>query len=142
MNVKDGNIKFISDIPTEAYYVWIDKDRMAQVLDNIISNAIKYSPDGGKITCKVEKQIQQITVSVQDEGIGIEYDKLDKIFDRFYRVDKARTRQLGGTGLGLAITRELVEAHYGRIWVNSIEGKGTTIYFTLPLINERRRREA
>jgi len=140
MNVKDGKIKFIRDIPTEAYYVWIDKDRMAQVLDNIISNAIKYSPDGGKITCKVEKQIQQIIVSVQDEGIGIEYDKLDKIFDRFYRVDKARTRQLGGTGLGLAITRELVEAHYGRIWVESTEGKGTTMYFTLPLINERRRR--
>jgi len=140
MNVKDGNIAFVRDIPSASYYVWIDTDRMTQVLDNIISNAIKYSPDGGKVTCRVEKHIRQIFVSVSDEGIGIEYDKLDKIFDRFYRVDKARTRQLGGTGLGLAITRELVEAHYGRIWVNSIEGKGTTIYFTLPLINERRRR--
>lgn len=142
MNEKDGNITFVREIPNASYFVWIDKDQMTQILDNIISNAIKYSPDGGKITCKVQLQIRQIVISVKDEGIGIEYDKLDKIFDRFYRVDKARTRKLGGTGLGLAITRELVEAHYGRIWVNSIEGKGTTIYFTLPLINERRRREA
>ncbi len=141
MNVKDGKIEFVREIPSESYYVWIDKDRMTQILDNIISNAVKYSPDGGRITCKVEKHIRQIVISVSDEGIGIEYDKLDKVFDRFYRVDKARTRQLGGTGLGLAITRELVEAHYGRIWVNSVEGKGTTIYFTLPLINGKRRRE-
>jgi len=141
MNVKDEKIKFIREIPNENFYVWIDKDRMIQVLDNIISNAVKYSPDGGKITCKVKRQIRQIVVSIKDEGIGIEYDKIDKIFDRFYRVDKARTRQLGGTGLGLAITRELVEAHYGRIWANSKEGKGTTIYFTLPLISEKRRRE-
>ena len=142
MNEKDGNIEFRRVIPKTDLDVWIDKDRMTQVLDNIISNAIKYSPDGGTITCKVEKRIGQIVVSVKDEGIGIEYEKLDKIFDRFYRVDKARTRQLGGTGLGLAITRELVEAHYGKIWANSIEGKGTTIYFTLPLIKNKRRHES
>lgn len=142
MQEKDGNVEFRRIIPNNSFYVWIDKDRMTQVLDNIISNAVKYSPDGGTITCKVEKKIGQIVVSIEDEGIGIEYDKLDKIFDRFYRVDKARTRKLGGTGLGLAITRELVEAHYGKIWANSVEGKGTTIYFTLPLINYKRRREA
>lgn len=141
MNTKDGNIHFERNIPSQAFTVWIDKDRMTQVLDNIISNAVKYSPDGGKITCKVERQIRQIIVSVKDEGIGIEYDQLDKIFDRFYRVDRARTRELGGTGLGLAITRELIEAHYGRIWAHSIEGKGSTIYFTLPLMNEKRRRD-
>lgn len=140
MNAKDGNVTFKRQIPNQPFHVWIDKDRMTQVLDNIISNAVKYSPDGGTITCKVERQIRQIVISVKDEGIGIEYDKLDKIFDRFYRVDKARTRQVGGTGLGLAITRELVEAHYGRIWASSIEGKGTTVYFTLPLVNNRRRR--
>ncbi|MBO1004144.1 cell wall metabolism sensor histidine kinase WalK [Pseudogracilibacillus auburnensis] len=141
MNVKDEKINFNRQIPNKSFHVWIDKDRLTQVLDNIISNAVKYSPDGGTITLKIERHIRQIVVSVRDEGIGIEYDKLDKIFDRFYRVDKARTRQLGGTGLGLAITRELVEAHYGRIWANSKEGKGTTIYFTLPLINHKRRRE-
>ena len=141
MNTKDGNVIFKREIPKRDFPVWIDKDRMIQVLDNILSNAVKYSPDGGKITCKIERQIRQVIISVKDEGIGIEYDQLDKIFDRFYRVDRARTRELGGTGLGLAITRELIEAHYGRIWANSIEGKGTTIHFTLPLINEKRRRD-
>lgn len=141
MNIKEEQkITFERNIPDEEFYVWIDRDRLTQVLDNIISNAIKYSPNGGKITFKIEKRIRQILVSVKDEGIGIEYDQLDKIFDRFYRVDKARTRELGGTGLGLAITRELVEAHYGRIWANSKVGEGTTIYFTLPLMNEMRRR--
>src|SRR5699024_7815782 len=142
MNEKEGNIEFNRIIPKNSLDVWIDKDRMIQVFDNIISNAIKYSPNGGTITCKVEKQIGQILVTIKDEGIGIEYEKLDKIFDRFYRADKARTRQLGGTGLGLAITRELVEAHYGQIWANSIEGKGTTIFITLPLIKKKRRRES
>jgi len=140
MNVKDEKITFIRQIPKEQFNVRIDKDRMTQVLDNIISNAVKYSPDGGKITCKLEKQYRQIVVSIRDEGIGIEYDQIDKVFDRFYRIDKARTRQLGGTGLGLAITRELVEAHYGKIWVDSVVGKGTTIYFTLPLMNEQGRK--
>jgi len=141
MNIKDKQqITFNRDIAEDSYYVWVDRDSLTQVLDNIISNAIKYSPNGGTITFKLEKRLRQIVVSVKDEGIGIEYDQLDKIFDRFYRVDQARTRELGGTGLGLAITRELVEAHYGRIWANSKEGEGTTIYFTLPLMNEMRRR--
>lgn len=142
MNVKEADIVFKRDIPKASYYVWVDKDRLTQVLDNIISNAIKYSPDGGRITFRLEKQIRQIVVSVRDEGIGIEYDKLDKIFDRFYRVDRARTRNLGGTGLGLAITQELVDAHYGQIWAQSKENEGTTIFFTLPLMNNKRRRNA
>lgn len=141
MKEKSGKITFVRDFPKEEIFVWIDPDRMTQVLDNIISNAVKYSPDGGTITCKIEKRMKQIIVSIEDEGIGIEYDQLDKIFDRFHRVDKARTRQLGGTGLGLAITRELIDAHDGRIWVDSIVGKGTTIHFTLPLIDESRRKE-
>lgn len=139
MNIAETNIHFKREIPKTSYYTYIDQDRLTQVLDNIISNAIKYSPNGGKITFKIEKQIRQIVVSVRDEGIGIEYDKLDKIFDRFYRVDRARTRNLGGTGLGLAITQELVDAHYGRIWAQSKENAGTTIYFTLPLMNNKRR---
>ncbi len=140
MNLKEEQgIVFERKIADEAYYVWADRDRLTQVLDNIISNAIKYSPNGGTITFKLRKKYRQIVISIKDEGIGIEYDQLDNIFDRFYRVDKARTRELGGTGLGLAITRELVEAHYGQIWANSKEGEGTTIYFTLPLMNEMRR---
>lgn len=141
MNLKDAEIVLNRDIPNETTYVWIDKDKMTQVLDNIISNAVKYSPDGGMINFKLEKSRRQIIVSIEDNGIGMAYDKLDKIFDRFYRADKARTREMGGTGLGLAITQEIVEAHYGKIWVDSKEGKGTTIYFSLPLMNEMRRRQ-
>src|SRR5699024_10328440 len=138
MNAKDSNIHFIKEVPEGEFTVWIDPDRMTQVLDNIISNAIKYSPDGGNITVQLRHQMTQIVVSVRDEGIGIAYDKLEKIFDRFYRVDKARTRKFGGTGLGLAITQELIELHYGEIWARSIEGKGTVISFTLPLVQGKR----
>lgn len=127
------------ELPNKNYQVWIDKDKMTQVLDNIISNAIKYSPEGGKIVLRVENKRHYLLISVQDEGMGIPYDRLEKIFDRFYRADRARTRKLGGTGLGLAITKELVEAHHGRIWAKSREGHGTTIYFTLPLIKRKRR---
>src|SRR5690625_2757878 len=133
-------ITFTRDIPNESFTVWIDTDKMTQVLDNIISNAIKYSPEGGEITFRIIKRNYQMQVSVIDEGMGIPYDRLDKIFERFYRADKARTRKLGGTGLGLAITKELVEAHHGAIWAKSREGKGTTIFFTLPLMNRMRRR--
>src|SRR5699024_11202930 len=100
---KGSKIQFIRQIPDDSYIVWMDRDRMTQVVDNIISNAVKYSPEGGNITLKVEKRMSEIVVSVRDEGIGIAQDKLEKIFNRFYRADKARTRQLGGTGLGLAI---------------------------------------
>lgn len=129
----------IREIPKGPFFVWMDKDRMTQVLDNIISNAIKYSPEGGAVRLKVEKKRYQLLISVEDQGIGISYDKLERVFERFYRADKARTRKLGGTGLGLAITKELVEAHHGTIWANSKEGKGTTIFFTLPLMNKKRR---
>jgi len=126
-------------LPEGPFFVWIDRDKMTQVLDNIISNAIKYSPGGGVIEFKAAKLRQQLLVSIRDEGLGIDYDKTDKIFERFYRTDKARTRKLGGTGLGLAISKEIVEAHYGRIWAESELGKGTTILFTLPLMNTKRR---
>lgn len=138
MNVTE-DITIERNVPKSGtYYVWLDEDKMTQVLDNIISNAIKYSPEGGTISCKVERLGYQLLISIKDEGLGIPYDRLNKVFDRFYRVDQARTRKLGGSGLGLAITKELVEAHYGTIWAESVEGKGTTILFTLPLMKERR----
>lgn len=136
---KPERIEFLRQIPKDRSLVWMDKDKMTQVLDNIITNAIKYSPDGGKITLKLEIKRLYLLVSIQDEGMGIAYDKLEKIFERFYRADKARNRKLGGTGLGLAITKELVEAHHGKIWAKSKEGKGTTILFTLPLMSKKRR---
>lgn len=130
-------------LPQSKLFVWMDEDKITQILDNILSNAIKYSPEGGTISCRVEKlddKNREIIISIKDEGLGIPYERLDKIFERFYRSDRARTRKLGGSGLGLAITKELVEAHYGRIWADSIEGKGTTIFFTLPLMNRKRGR--
>ncbi|WP_010531300.1 cell wall metabolism sensor histidine kinase WalK [Lentibacillus jeotgali] len=138
MNVSE-KIELQRDLPNEKMYVWLDKDKMIQVLDNIISNAIKYSPEGGTIRFKAAKQKGQLLVTFSDQGPGIPYDKVDKVFDRFYRADKARSRKLGGTGLGLAIAKEIVESHHGSIWAKSKEGKGTTILFTLPLVNKKRR---
>ncbi|WLR55161.1 cell wall metabolism sensor histidine kinase WalK [Mesobacillus subterraneus] len=129
---KEQNVSFKREITDDAIFVEIDEDKITQVLDNIISNAMKYSPEGGTITFKVKELDDQIVASISDEGVGIPKDNLDKIFDRFYRVDKARTRKLGGTGLGLAIAREMVNAHGGRIWAESVEGRGTTVQFTLP----------
>lgn len=129
---KELNVSFKREITENAIFVEIDEDKITQVLDNIISNAMKYSPEGGTITFRVRELDDQIVTSISDEGVGIPKDNLDKIFDRFYRVDKARTRKLGGTGLGLAIAKEMVNAHGGRIWAESVEGKGTTVQFTLP----------
>jgi two-component system sensor histidine kinase VicK len=129
---KNQNVTFVRKLPKTSIFVEIDEDKVTQVLYNIISNAMKYSPEGGRIVFKVKEKDTEIVVSISDEGVGIPKNNLDKIFDRFYRVDKARTRKLGGTGLGLAIAKEMVTAHGGRIWATSVEGKGTTIYFTLP----------
>lgn len=129
---KNQNVKFQRNLLDYPVYLEIDEDKLTQVLDNIISNALKYSPEGGKITFTMTEELGQIVISVSDEGVGIPKDKLDKIFERFYRVDKARTRKLGGTGLGLAIAKEMIEAHGGRIWAESTEGLGTTVYFSLP----------
>ncbi|PWU70060.1 cell wall metabolism sensor histidine kinase WalK [Gracilibacillus dipsosauri] len=124
--------------PKEQIKTRIDQDKITQVIDNIMSNAIKYSPEGGKITFQLAKEQNRVKFSIKDQGLGIAREKVDKIFDRFYRVDKARSRELGGTGLGLAISKEIIEAHHGHIWATSKEGQGTTIYFTLPLKNRKR----
>ena len=133
---KLGNVTFCRELPNLPLFVEMDEDKLTQVLDNIISNALKYSPEGGQVTFKVEEQEANILVSVTDQGVGIPKGNLSKVFERFYRVDKARTRKLGGTGLGLAIAKEMVKAHDGDIWAESTEGKGTTIYFTLPYDRE------
>jgi signal transduction histidine kinase len=117
------------DIP----YVRVDRDRIEQVLVNLLDNAIKYSRPGGKIIINLaEVERSQVKVSVQDEGIGISAGELARIGERFYRADKARSRAEGGSGLGLAIARSLVEAHGGQLWLESEEGQGTVVNFTLP----------
>ncbi|ASF41363.1 cell wall metabolism sensor histidine kinase WalK [Halobacillus halophilus] len=136
---KDENMEFERNLPKKNMYVWMDKDKLTQVLDNVISNAVKYSPEGGTIRFDAYSTRKQLRVSVTDEGIGMPADTVDKIFDRFYRVDKSRAREMGGTGLGLAIAREMIEAHHGKIWAESKEGKGTSVHFTLPLMSQKRR---
>lgn len=131
---KQQNVTFERKLPDHSAFVEIDEDKLTQVLDNIISNALKYSPEGGKVTFSIEEKDEFIVVSVSDQGVGIPKENIDQIFERFYRVDKARTRKLGGTGLGLAIAKEMVEAHGGKIWAASTEGKGTTISFSLPYV--------
>ncbi|KAA0566072.1 cell wall metabolism sensor histidine kinase WalK [Bacillus sp. CH30_1T] len=129
---KNVNVTFNRFLPDKAMFVEVDQDKITQVLDNIISNALKYSPEGGTITFKTIEKNGYIEISVSDQGLGIPKENLEKIFERFYRVDKARTRQMGGTGLGLAIAKEMISAHGGDVWATSTEGKGTTITFTLP----------
>ncbi|QCR34309.1 cell wall metabolism sensor histidine kinase WalK [Lysinibacillus sp. SGAir0095] len=129
---KSQNVKFDRYIPDTSYFVEADTDKLTQVIDNIISNALKYSPDGGNIRFGFTVQENMLKVMVSDDGMGIPKENVTKIFDRFYRVDRARSRAMGGTGLGLAIAKEMIEAHGGKIWAESEEGVGTTIFFTLP----------
>ncbi|MDM5201562.1 cell wall metabolism sensor histidine kinase WalK [Fictibacillus enclensis] len=127
------HLRFIRNLPERKIMVQIDTDKMTQVVDNVISNAIKYSPEGGTISISASLHGRKIKVSISDQGVGIPKNNVSKIFDRFFRVDRARSRDLGGTGLGLAITKEIVLAHGGDIWAESEWGQGTTIHFTLPL---------
>ncbi|WGT37453.1 cell wall metabolism sensor histidine kinase WalK [Lysinibacillus sp. 1 U-2021] len=129
---KSDKVHFKRLFPETSFYVEIDTDKITQVIDNIISNAIKYSPDGGNIRFGFTGQDDMLKVMISDDGMGIPKENVGRIFDRFYRVDRARARSMGGTGLGLAIAREMIEAHGGKIWAESEEGQGTTIFFTLP----------
>lgn len=129
---KSDKVQFARLFLETSFYVEIDTDKVTQVIDNIISNAIKYSPDGGNIRFGFTGQGDMLKVMISDDGMGIPKENVGRIFDRFYRVDRARARSMGGTGLGLAIAREMIEAHGGKIWAESEEGQGTTIFFTLP----------
>ncbi|EON70892.1 cell wall metabolism sensor histidine kinase WalK [Lysinibacillus sphaericus] len=129
---KSDKVVFERLFPEASYYVEFDTDKVTQVIDNIISNAIKYSPDGGNVRFGFTVQGNMLKVMISDDGMGIPKENVGRIFDRFYRVDRARARSMGGTGLGLAIAQEMIEAHGGKIWAESDEGHGTTIFFTLP----------
>ncbi|QBP42897.1 cell wall metabolism sensor histidine kinase WalK [Paenisporosarcina antarctica] len=129
---KSQQVQFQRLLPESQFFVEIDTDKLTQVIDNIISNALKYSPDGGNIRFGIIVQDGFIKAMISDDGMGIPKDNVERIFDRFYRVDRARARSMGGSGLGLAIAREMIEAHGGAIWAESEEGHGTTIFFTLP----------
>ncbi|MFQ6014460.1 MAG: ATP-binding protein [Anaerolineae bacterium] len=117
--------------------VWGDRDRIEEILLNVVDNAVKYSPEGGTIVIEVKQQDSRIAVSVTDSGIGIPPNELGKIFDKFYRVDSGDAQETYGHGLGLYISKKLVEAHGGQMWVESIVSQGSKFTFTLPLAYRR-----
>lgn len=120
------------EIPKVQIWVELDTSKFTQVIDNIMNNAIKYSPDGGVVTARMIDNQKEVVLSITDQGLGIPKKDLGHIFDRFFRVDKARSRAQGGTGLGLAISKEIIERFGGRIWVESAEGRGSTFSISLP----------
>ena len=112
--------------------VKIDSQRLEQVLVNLIHNAVKFTRPGGEVALGAEAGMGEVRFAVRDTGIGIPLEDVQRIFERFYRVDKSRTGS--GTGLGLSIAKHIVEAHNGKIWAESIEGRGSTFYFSIPLV--------
>ncbi|MDQ3814686.1 MAG: cell wall metabolism sensor histidine kinase WalK, partial [Armatimonadota bacterium] len=110
-----------------------DEDKFDQMLTNLVSNAIKYSPAGGDVIIEFNSDDSMITVAVRDQGIGIPPDKLGRVFEKFERIDTADTRQAGGTGIGLFLVKHLVEHHAGKIWVESELGKGSSFIFEVPI---------
>jgi histidine kinase len=122
-------------IAVDTGWVWGDSDRLHQVLLNLLSNALQYTPAGGRVTVRTYNERDRVCIAVQDTGIGIAPEHLGHIFARFYRVDKSRSRRAGGTGIGLTITKHLIEAHGGNIAVASAPDLGSTFTIALPMIS-------
>ena len=127
----EKNIKLSLDSNFDSFFVLADKEKINQVLVNLISNSIKYGKEGGIIIIKIEKKEKNSLIHVVDDGIGISSENITRVFERFYRVDKGRSRSQGGTGLGLAIVKHIIEAHEQKINISSQVNKGTAISFTL-----------
>jgi len=126
-------VRMVVEVAGSVPLVRGDGERLGQALLNILHNAVKFSPAGGEVVVRVVADEQEVVVTVQDHGQGIPPAALTRVFERFYKGDRARTRGVGGTGLGLSIARHVVEAHGGRIWADSEEGSGSTFGFTVPL---------
>lgn len=129
-----GNISLILDLSDQLPTVLADAGRMHQVVTNLLHNAIKFTLPGGEVRIEATVESGEVVVGIHDTGVGIAKKDLPRIFERFYKSDRARTRSAGGTGLGLAIARHIVQAHGGRIWAKSKEGKGSSFYFSLPVV--------
>jgi two-component system sensor histidine kinase VicK len=135
--LQQRGIQIVIHIEPGINRIVLDRDKIDQVLDNLVSNAIKYTADEGSIQIVAQPLNREfLEISVQDTGVGIPKKDLDRIFERFYRVDKARSRNMGGTGLGLSIAREIIKAHGGTITLDSEYGQGTRVSFTLPIQTE------
>jgi signal transduction histidine kinase len=128
-----GRHRLLLDFPQDIPIVDADPQRIAQVLRNLLDNAVKYSPDGGLIVVRGEVREDEIVISVADQGVGIAPEDLNRLFEKFFRVKSGLGRHVVGSGLGLPISRTIVESHGGRIWAESMVRQGTTLYFTLPL---------
>lgn len=130
--MKEKRIQLAIEIPEKISSCLADKTQLGRVLTNLLGNAIKFTPEKGNISIKAKEEKNFLQIDVQDSGIGISEGSLIKIFDEFYRDDNAINQKIKGTGLGLSLVKLIVEAHKGKIWVNSKLGKGTTFSFTLP----------
>jgi two-component system phosphate regulon sensor histidine kinase PhoR len=134
----EKNLHISVNLPQHTPDIAADRRRLAEVLQNLLDNAMQYTPSGGQVMVSVSSDDSEVTFTVSDNGIGIPQADQPRIFERFYRVDIARSREVGGTGLGLAIAKHLVEVHGGRIWVESEVGQGSQFYFTVPLYDPER----
>ncbi len=141
MEVQLTQHRFVHDFPPDPLVATVDAKRIEQVLRNLRSNAVKYSPEGGTITVQGRGSERHVLVSVSDEGIGIPSQDLERVFERFYRVENKVAQRVRGAGLGLPVCWGIVEAHSGRIWVESTLGEGSTFYFTLKRGQGRERHE-
>ncbi len=126
-----AGLQLIVELPPDLPPVLADTERIQQVVTNLVHNAIKFTPPGGEVTITAEASEEEVTVSVRDTGVGIPVEALPRIFERFYKAKTTRARSGGGTGLGLAIAKHIVQSHGGRIWAESVEGQGSTLYFSL-----------
>ncbi|MDP2931062.1 MAG: ATP-binding protein [Chloroflexota bacterium] len=131
------NVSLALEAPDSLVPVFVDPDRIEQVMRNLLSNAFRYTPEGGRVTLRLVTDSEGVVASVTDTGTGIPSEDLPHVFERFYRVDRSRTRRTGGSGLGLAIVKQLVEAQGGRVWATSQVGKGTTFFFRLPTVSSQ-----
>ncbi|MFA5256247.1 MAG: ATP-binding protein, partial [Candidatus Omnitrophota bacterium] len=131
-SARDKSLSIKLDIPADFPKVLGDHKRLLQVLLNLLDNAVKYTPENGSIIVSAASNRETAQIDISDTGIGISERDLPRIFERFYRVDKARSRELGGTGLGLSIVKHIVQAHNGQVWVKSTLGRGSTFSFTIP----------
>ena len=129
---KDKKISIIKKYPKSLPLVNCDKDRINQIVENLIGNSIKFTPENGKITVDAKRTGNDVVVTVQDTGIGISKEDQKKLFKTFFQVSS----KYGGTGLGLSICKNIIEAHHGKIWVESAHGKGSKFIFTLPVIQK------
>jgi len=136
----EKNLRVSVNVKTSLPDIAADRRRLAEVLQNLLDNAVQYTPSGGRITVSASSERDEVEFSVSDTGIGIPKVDQPRIFERFYRVDVARSREVGGTGLGLSIAKHLVEAHGGRIWVESELGQGSRFHFTVPVFGASARR--